>query len=120
MTMLTRWEPFRDLGRLQDEMNRLFRAGESVGWTPACDVYEDEEAVALRVVARVDDDREVAWREDGLEALAQPGAADAACERDDRHDVPPSPSTPVPAAAPDAPRDGSRANVRPPRGVFSP
>jgi HSP20 family protein len=53
MTMLTRWEPFRDLGRLQDEMNRLFedrlfRAGESVGWTPACDVYEDEESVALR------------------------------------------------------------------------
>jgi len=24
MAMLTRWEPFRDLVRLQDEMNRLF------------------------------------------------------------------------------------------------
>ncbi|ACL67824.1 heat shock protein Hsp20 [Anaeromyxobacter dehalogenans 2CP-1] len=54
MAMLTRFEPFRDLARLQDEMgrmfgdDRLFRAGESVGWTPACDIYEDEEAVALR------------------------------------------------------------------------
>jgi HSP20 family protein len=38
---------------MQDEVNRLFddrlfRAGESVGWTPACDIYEDEEAVLLR------------------------------------------------------------------------
>ncbi len=54
MAMLTRWEPFRDLARLQDEMTRLFgdermfRAGESVGWTPSCDIYEDEEAVKVR------------------------------------------------------------------------
>jgi HSP20 family protein len=52
--MITRWEPFRDLARLQDEVNRLFdpgtlyRSGESMGWTPACDIYEDEEAVSLR------------------------------------------------------------------------
>jgi HSP20 family protein len=53
MAMMTRWEPFRDIARLQEEMARLFEdrrfgAGESVGWTPACDVYEDEEAVTLR------------------------------------------------------------------------
>ncbi len=54
MAMLTRWEPFRDLARLQDEMSRLFtddrlfKAGESVGWTPACDIYEDEESVRAR------------------------------------------------------------------------
>lgn len=54
MAMLTRWDPFRDLARLQDEMNRLFedrtpiRAGESVGWTPLADVYEDDDAVMLR------------------------------------------------------------------------
>ena len=54
MAMMTRWEPFRDLARLQDEVSRLFedrsiyRAGESVGWTPACDIYEDEESVALK------------------------------------------------------------------------
>jgi HSP20 family protein len=54
MAMLSRYEPFRDLARLTDEMNRLFgeerlyNAGESVGWTPACDIYEDDEAVTLR------------------------------------------------------------------------
>ncbi len=55
MAMLSRWDPFRDLQRLQDEMNRVFddrlavRGGESVGWTPAVDIYEDEEGVSLRV-----------------------------------------------------------------------
>jgi len=53
MAMMTRFEPFREIARLQDEMARLiderrFGAGESVGWTPACDIYEDEEAVSLR------------------------------------------------------------------------
>ena len=53
MAMMTRWEPFRDLARIQDEMARLFEdrrfaAGESVGWTPACDIYEDEEGVTLK------------------------------------------------------------------------
>jgi HSP20 family protein len=50
---MTTYEPFRGLARLQDEMNRLFenpafRSSESVGWTPLCDIYEDEEAVSLR------------------------------------------------------------------------
>ena len=53
MAMMTRWEPFRDLARLQDEVNRLFddrsfRGSESVGWTPAVDIYEDEDSVSLR------------------------------------------------------------------------
>jgi HSP20 family protein len=53
MAMMTRWEPFRDLMRLQDEVSRLFDErvygnSESVGWTPACDIYEDEEGVTLR------------------------------------------------------------------------
>jgi HSP20 family protein len=54
MAMLSRFEPFRDLARLSDEMNRLFgeersySAGESVGWTPPCDIFEDDEAVTLR------------------------------------------------------------------------
>jgi len=54
MAMMTRWDPARDLARLQEEVSRLFddrmpmRSGESVGWTPACDVYEDEEGVSLR------------------------------------------------------------------------
>jgi HSP20 family protein len=52
MAMMSRWEPFRDLARLQDEVSRLFddrgyRSGESVGWTPACDIFEDEDGVTL-------------------------------------------------------------------------
>jgi len=54
MAMLTRWDPFRDLQRVQDELSRMFddrlgaRAGESVGWTPNVDIYEDDEGVSLR------------------------------------------------------------------------
>jgi HSP20 family protein len=64
MALMTRWEPFRDIARLQDEMtrmfdDRLFRAGESVGWTPACDIYEDEEGVSLRFELAGVDPKEV-------------------------------------------------------------
>ncbi len=54
MAMLTTWHPLRELARVQEEMNRafgnerLFRAGESVGWTPACDIYEDGEEIVVR------------------------------------------------------------------------
>ena len=54
MAMLTRFDPFRDLSRLQDEMMRGFEgrlpvaSGESVGWTPACDILEDGENVTIR------------------------------------------------------------------------
>ena len=53
MAIMTRFDPFRDLQRAQDEMARLFddrllsRGGESVGWTPKVDIFEDEEGVAL-------------------------------------------------------------------------
>ena len=51
---MTRFEPFKEFARLSDEMSRMlderqmYRSGESVGWTPACDIYEDEEGVVLR------------------------------------------------------------------------
>ena len=46
MAIITRFDPFRDLARLQEEMGRLFdertpQPAESIGWTPACDVFED-------------------------------------------------------------------------------
>jgi HSP20 family protein len=52
MVTLTRWDPFRTLGRLQEEMNlfddRLMtRPGESVGWTPAANIYEDEDGFEI-------------------------------------------------------------------------
>jgi len=59
MTVLTRWEPFREFATLQDRMNRLFResfndAGRDENLTtssfaPAVDVYEDEHKVTLKI-----------------------------------------------------------------------
>ena len=46
MTTLVRWEPFRDIARMQNEMGRLFdglfesRGGASEAWVPALDVWE--------------------------------------------------------------------------------
>jgi len=48
--MLARWNPFRELTGLQNEMNRLFDgfnkklapAGTAMAWNPTADVYEDE------------------------------------------------------------------------------
>ncbi|PYX63338.1 MAG: molecular chaperone [Acidobacteria bacterium] len=60
MTVLTRWEPFREFATLQDRMNRLFResyndAGQDESLTtsrfaPAVDVYEDEHQVTTLTV----------------------------------------------------------------------
>jgi HSP20 family protein len=58
MTVLTRWEPFREFTTLQDRMNRLFRDSFSDGreeslttstFAPAVDVYEDEHNVTLKI-----------------------------------------------------------------------
>src|SRR3954454_18644702 len=59
MTVLTRWEPFREFSTLQDRMNRLFResyndagGNESLAtssFAPAVDVYEDEHKVTLKI-----------------------------------------------------------------------
>ena len=54
MAMLTKWDPWREINRAQEEMARLFddhfvlRGGESLGWTPATDIYEDEEGLSLK------------------------------------------------------------------------
>ena len=54
MIAMTRWDPWRDMARAQAEMGRLFHGrsdaeeGESIGWTPPADVYEEEEGLTLR------------------------------------------------------------------------
>jgi HSP20 family protein len=54
MAMLTRYDPFRDLFRLQDALSRTFddrvggANGESVGWAPPCDIFEDGDGVTVR------------------------------------------------------------------------
>ena len=58
MTVLTRWEPFREFATLQDRINRVFRESYTGGhdeslttstFAPAVDVYEDEHKVSLKI-----------------------------------------------------------------------
>jgi HSP20 family protein len=68
MTVLTRWDPFREFTTLQDRMNRLFRDsfGESreEGLTssvfaPPVDVYEDEHDVTLKIEVPGIDEKDI-------------------------------------------------------------
>ncbi|MBV9339473.1 MAG: Hsp20/alpha crystallin family protein [Acidobacteria bacterium] len=58
MTVITRWDPFREFTTLQDRMNRLFRESQGDGreealttttFAPPVDVYEDEHSVTLKI-----------------------------------------------------------------------
>ena len=57
MTVVTRWNPYRELNSLQNHMNRLFDAqfggrDESLttgAFVPAVDVYEDEHSIQLKL-----------------------------------------------------------------------
>jgi HSP20 family protein len=57
MTVLTRWDPYREFSTLQDRMNRLVRdsfgdgqeALATTSFAPAVDVYEDEHSVTLKI-----------------------------------------------------------------------
>ena len=56
MTVLTRWDPFRDFTVLQDRMNRLFQdftpRGEqdltAGNFVPPVDIYEDEQGISVK------------------------------------------------------------------------
>jgi len=58
MTVLTRWDPFREFSTLQDRMNRLFHdsfgdgreeALTTTAFAQPVDVYEDEHNVTLKI-----------------------------------------------------------------------
>jgi len=58
MTVLTRWDPFRELYSLQNRMNRLFEEQYGGGredslttgaFLPPVDIYEDEHSVQLKL-----------------------------------------------------------------------
>jgi len=69
MTVLTRWEPFREATSLQDRMKRLFNeqfanigSEESLAvgsFVPAVDVYEDEHAIQLKFEVPGLDEKEI-------------------------------------------------------------
>src|ERR1700721_679224 len=69
MTVLTRWEPFREFSPLQDRMNRLFRESYNEGgrdesltassFAPAVDFYEDEHNVTLKIEVPGIDEKDI-------------------------------------------------------------
>jgi len=74
MTVLTRWEPFREFSSLQDRMNRLFQdsfgregreeALATAGFAPAVDVYEDEHKITLKIEVPGIDEKDIDVRVD--------------------------------------------------------
>ena len=55
MSTLNRWEPFRGVSTLQEQINRLFtdsfeRTGESnlTTWAPSVDIYENEQELVVK------------------------------------------------------------------------
>ncbi len=69
MTLLTRWEPMRELATLQERMNRLFTdqfspvtSQESLvsgAFVPPVDVYEDEQNIRLKVEVPGIDEKDI-------------------------------------------------------------
>src|SRR5216684_7664779 len=68
MTVITRWDPFREFSTLQDRMNRLFREShgpereESLSasvFAPPVDVYEDEHNVTLKIEVPGIDEKDI-------------------------------------------------------------
>ena len=67
MTVLTRWDPFREFSTLQGRMNRLFRdsfvegqeALTTSSFAPPVDVYEDEHNVTLKIEVPGIDEKDI-------------------------------------------------------------
>jgi HSP20 family protein len=69
MTLLTRWEPVRELAGLQERMNRLFNdsfssvtSQESLSagsFVPPVDVYEDEQGIRLKMEVPGIDEKDI-------------------------------------------------------------
>ena len=78
MTLLTRWEPFREFSSVQDRMNRmnrLFREAYSpegpeealttTNFAPPVDIYEDEHNIALKLEVPGIDEKDIDVRIEG-------------------------------------------------------
>src|SRR6202049_2776029 len=78
MTLLTRWEPFREFSTMQDRvnrMNRLFRESYSpespeealttTNFAPPVDIYEDEHNITLKIDVPGIDEKDIDVRIEG-------------------------------------------------------
>jgi HSP20 family protein len=71
MTMITRWDPFREFATIQGRMNRLFRDSygnegregaetlNNTAFAPPVDVYEDEHNVTLKIEVPGIDEKDI-------------------------------------------------------------
>ena len=69
MTVITRWDPFREFTTLQDRMNQLFRGSfgsegqeealTTTGFAPKADVYEDEHNITLKIEVPGVDEKDI-------------------------------------------------------------
>ena len=69
MTLLTRWDAFREFSTMQDRMNRLFRESYSpegpeealttTSFAPPVDIYEDEHNVTLKMEVPGIDEKDI-------------------------------------------------------------
>jgi len=78
MTLLSRWEPFREFSTMQDRMNRmnrLFRESYSpegpeealttTNFAPPVDIYEDEQNITLKLEVPGIDEKDIDVRIEG-------------------------------------------------------
>ena len=78
MTLLTRWEPFREFSTMQDRvnrLNRLFRESYSpegpeealttTSYAPPVDIYEDEHNITLKMEVPGIDEKDIDVRVEG-------------------------------------------------------
>jgi len=75
MTVLTRWEPFREFSPMQDRLNRLFResynperpeeALTTTSLAPPVDIYEDEHNITLKIEVPGIDEEDIDVRIEG-------------------------------------------------------
>ncbi len=72
MTLLTRWEPFRDFSIMQDRMNRMNRLSResyspegpeealtTTSFAPPVDIYEDEHSITLKLEVPGIDEKDI-------------------------------------------------------------
>ena len=91
MTVLTRWDPFRELSTMQDRMNRmsrLFRESYSpegpadalttTSFAPPVDIYEDEHNITLKLEVPGIDEKDIDVR---IENNTSPSMASARSRR---------------------------------------
>lgn len=95
MTMLTKFNAHNDVSHLHDELNRWFgsgfpfaRLGESLGWVPPVDIFENAEGLTLKLDLPEVDPKDLKINlEDGVLTLSGERKLEHEGERDGYHRI---------------------------------